>query len=253
MNYDARLKDYVPSRRRSLGGLLGIGFTALSSRLFTVKGAYAETLKPTGGSGEGPLYPDRMPLDTDNDLILINDATTPSIGEITHLTGRILDHNGTPLRNAFVEIWQCDSAGVYRHSEHEKEAGDEYDKNFQGYGRFLTDATGTYYFRTIKPVVYAFKGANRTPPIHFAVSKNGTRIFTTEMNIKGHPLNNTDFVFNRRTEAEKKTVLVDFEPIPDSQIGALSCTFDIVLGFTANDIDGNTIKGGIAPSTWNRL
>src|SRR4051794_34838383 len=65
---------------------------------------------------EGPFYPDRLPLDTDNDLIILNDSLTPSVGEITHLTGRVLDTTGSPIRNATVEIWQCDANQVYLHT-----------------------------------------------------------------------------------------------------------------------------------------
>lgn len=252
MSFRPDVRSHYSSRRKALRGAAGLSIAALSTRLFTVKGAFAEALTPTGQSGEGPLYPDKMPRDTDNDLILVNDAITPGIGEITHLSGRILDRTGTPMRNTFVEIWQCDSQGVYRHTSHEERYGENYDHNFQGYGRFLTGPSGGYYFRTIKPVIYGTNGVLRTPHIHFAVSNNGERIFTTEMNIKDHPENETDIVFKRRTEAEKKSVSMDFVPMPDSTIGELSCDFDIVLGVTANDTDGGTLKGGIGASTWNR-
>ena len=84
---------------------------------------------------EGPFYPDKLPLDTDNDLIIINDAITPAVGEITHLTGRVLDTSGSPVRNALVEIWQCDAKEVYHHTGDNAEG---LDKNFQGYGKFTT-------------------------------------------------------------------------------------------------------------------
>src|SRR5436190_23800570 len=48
-------------------------------------GAFAETFALTPAQTEGPFYPDRLPLDTDNDLITANDSITPAIGEITHL------------------------------------------------------------------------------------------------------------------------------------------------------------------------
>ncbi|HYV27675.1 MAG TPA: intradiol ring-cleavage dioxygenase, partial [Candidatus Eisenbacteria bacterium] len=59
--------------------------------LFSVPGAFAEELMRTPRQTEGPFYPDKLPLDTDNDLILVNDSITPAVGEITHLSGRILD------------------------------------------------------------------------------------------------------------------------------------------------------------------
>ena len=66
-------------------------------------GAFAEALTLTPSQTEGPLYPDNLPLDTDNDLLRINESTTPAVGEITHLGGKILDHKGDPIRNAVVE------------------------------------------------------------------------------------------------------------------------------------------------------
>ena len=81
--------------------------TAFGAAFFTTSGLFAEQLVPTARVGEGPFYPDKLPLDTDNDLLIINDSITPAVGQITHLAGRILNSSGQPIRNAFVEIWQC--------------------------------------------------------------------------------------------------------------------------------------------------
>src|SRR5438093_2846697 len=89
---------------------------AFVSMLCSVPGAFAEELVRTPRQTEGPFYPDRLPLDTDNDLIIVNDALTPAVGEITHLSERILDAQGRDLRNALVEIWQVDNNGVYLQS-----------------------------------------------------------------------------------------------------------------------------------------
>src|SRR4051812_27346436 len=105
-------------------------------------GAFAEALTLTPRQTEGPFYPDHLPLDTDNDLIIVNDSLSSAIGEITHLGGRVLDADGRPIRNAEIEIWQVDAHGVYLHS---KSAGEKRDANFQGYGRFLTGSSGEYY------------------------------------------------------------------------------------------------------------
>src|SRR4051794_28678174 len=124
---------------------------AFGTALFTTRGLFADELTRTPAQTEGPFYPDKLPLDTDNDLIVINDATTPAVGEVTHLTGRILDAKGDPIRNALVEIWQTDHDGVYLHSADQHRAKRH---DFQGFGRFLTGSDGSYYFRTIKPVQY---------------------------------------------------------------------------------------------------
>src|SRR5438045_8451197 len=97
-------------RRRFLRSLTA------GAALFAVPGAFAEELVRTPPQTEGPFYPDKLPLDTDNDLIIVNDAITPAVGEVTHLSGRLLDLNGNPLRNTLVEIWQVDNEGAYIHS-----------------------------------------------------------------------------------------------------------------------------------------
>src|SRR2546421_9754504 len=100
-----------PGRRAFLSGL------ALGAAAFTVRGAFAEELVRTPRQMEGPFYPDKLPLDTDNDLVIVNDNLTPAVGKITHLSGRILDARGNPVRNALVEIWQVDGRGVYLHTK----------------------------------------------------------------------------------------------------------------------------------------
>src|SRR5258706_14109858 len=119
---------------------------ALTTAWFTTAGAFAEELFRTPGQTEGPFYPDKLPLDTDNDLIIVNAGLTPAVGEITHLSGRVLDETGSPIRNATVEIWQCDANQVYLHTGDSDGKKDQQDRNFQGFGRFTTGSTGDYYF-----------------------------------------------------------------------------------------------------------
>ncbi|MEZ6055603.1 MAG: protocatechuate 3,4-dioxygenase, partial [Planctomycetaceae bacterium] len=185
------------------------------------------------------------PLDTDNDLLILNDSMTPSLGEITHLSGRVLSPTGEPMRNAFIEIWQVDHAGAYLHTNGSPDG--KRDSNFQGYGRFLTDVKGQYYFRTIKPVPYP----GRTPHIHVAVSQNGKRLLTTQLLIKGEPQNERDGVFRQLQDPkERESVLVDFTPIKNSRIGELAANFDIVLGVTPDETPIEKIEGGIGRPEW---
>jgi protocatechuate 3,4-dioxygenase beta subunit len=208
-------------RRLFLGGM------ALGAAAWTVPGAFAEELVRTPPQTEGPFYPDKLPLDTDNDLIVINDRLTPAVGTITHLGGRILDAKGNPVRNALVEIWQCDANGAYLHSGSGN--GDKRDGNFQGFGRFLTGSRGEYYFRTIKPVKYP----GRTPHIHFKIKRGGDELLTTQCYIKDDPANARDGVLRAiRDKRALQSVMVDFAPLPSSKIGELAANFDVVLGLT---------------------
>src|SRR5207245_9990812 len=198
--------NLLPNRRHFLRRL------SLGAALFTIPGAFAEELVRTPRQTEGPFYPDHLPLDTDNDLIIVNDGITPAVGEITDLSGRILDAKGDPIRNALVEIWQVDNHGVYLHS---RDTHAERDKNFQGFGRFLTGSSGEYYFRTIKPVLYP----GRTRHIHFAIKTKGREKWTTQCYVKGEPMNEHDGVLSGiRDPKARASVIVDFAHIAGSRI-----------------------------------
>ncbi len=153
------------------------------------------------------------------------------MGAITHLSGRILSATGAPIRNALVEIWQVDHHGVYLHKG---SAGREKrDSNFQGFGRFLTGISGEYYFRTVKPVAYP----GRTPHIHFAVKLKGREKWTTQLYVQGEPQNEKDGLILRVKDAKQRaSIIQEFAPLPESKIGELAVTFDIVMGFTPGDM-----------------
>lgn len=216
------MSRYLSHRREFLTKI-----AAGSAAFFTVPGLFAEELVRTPAQTEGPFYPDHLPLDTDNDLLIVNDGITPAVGEITHLSGRLLDGRGEPIRNATIEIWQVDGQGAYLHSGSNNR--DRRDKNFQGFGRFLTGSTGEYYFRTVKPVAYP----GRTPHIHFAVKRKGQEKFTTQCFVKGDPGNARDGILNRiRDPKARDAVIIDFAPLKESSLGELAAKFDIVLGVT---------------------
>ena len=216
----------MPNNQNRRQVVKGMAFTAMA---FATPGLLAEELTHTARQAEGPFYPDHLPLDTDNDLILVNDAITPAVGEITHLSGRILNLSGEPIRNALVEIWQSDNTGAYIHTEGRRE---QMDKNFQGFGRFLTGATGEYYFRCIKPSKYV----GRAPHIHYAILQNGNRMLTTQLYVKGDPQNEEDFLFREaKTAAAKATIVTDFTPIPGSKTGELTARWNVVIGMTPED------------------
>jgi len=207
-----------------------VGACAFTAAAFTTPGLMAEELSRTPRQTEGPFYPDRLPLDTDNDLLVLNDSMTPAVGEITHLSGKVLSASGAPVRGAVVEIWQVDAKGVYIHSRSEGRTGR--DKNFQGFGRFLTGSTGEYYFRTIKPVTYP----GRTPHIHFAINQGGRRMLTTQLYIKGEPRNERDFLYRAVDPKARELITVDFKPVEsDSRVKQLAAHFDLVIGTTPEE------------------
>lgn len=178
----------------------------------------------TPAATEGPFYPDRLPLDTDNDLVTVGPGGKRASGEIFHLMGRVTDREGTPRQGDRIEIWQCDANGIYQHS------GDSgrgtFDPNFQGFGMTTTNGEGAFRFRTITPVSYP----GRTPHIHFKVKAANGRVFTSQLYLAGHPQNKRDFLFNRLGPAQaQRAASVRQVSAPELETGAVKGMFNIVL------------------------
>lgn len=215
--------EQISSRRRFLQ------YSSFAVATLVTPGLLAEELARTPRLTEGPFYPDKLPLDTDNDLLILNDSLNMAVGEITHLSGRVLDDRGKAVAGAVVEIWQVDGQGAYLHSRGE---GDKpRDANFQGFGRFLTNRQGEYYFRTIKPVPYP----GRTPHIHFAVNQNGRRTLSTQLFIAGEKQNERDGLYRRLGKEGQKLLTCQFKSIKDSKLAELQAEFNLVIGRTPED------------------
>jgi len=83
-------------------------------------------------------------------------------GERVAIRMRVLDGTGTPLRDALLEIWQADAAGLYNSPA---ETRGEADPNFSGWGRKATDMeTGECVFETIKPGRVPFRDGRLMAP-----------------------------------------------------------------------------------------
>jgi len=208
----------VRTRRRLLQGAAALGTVGLI-------GAPARAaLLPTARQGMGPFYPDRLPLDTDNDLVRIAGRDAGALGDVSHVFGTVRDTAGRALTGAQVEIWQCDARGRYIHSADARRGGS--DDAFQGYGRTLTDADGGYRFRTIRPVPYP----GRAPHIHVLVTTPDGRRLVTQMYVAGAPENARDRLLNGvRDPAQRAALIVEFAPAPQFEADALGGRFDIVL------------------------
>ncbi|WP_192243437.1 protocatechuate 3,4-dioxygenase subunit alpha [Mesorhizobium silamurunense] len=90
---------------------------------------------------------------------MVNDQTK---GERIELRVRVLDGTGTPLKDALIEIWQADAAGLYNSPA---ELRGTADPSFLGWGRQPTDMeTGICLFRTIKPGRVPFRDRRLMAP-----------------------------------------------------------------------------------------
>jgi protocatechuate 3,4-dioxygenase alpha subunit len=110
--------------------------------------------------------------DTDLGIQMVNDKT---LGERITVSGRIFDGAGALVRDAVIEIWQADSAGLYNSPSEMRGTADP---NFTGWGRCPTRAEdGVYSFETIKPGKVPFKdGRKMAPHITFWIVARGINI-----------------------------------------------------------------------------
>ena len=75
--------------------------------------------------------------------------TGPVKGEAITITGAVHDGLGAVLKDALVEIWQADAAGLFNTPN---EGRGQADPNFTGFGRSAGDMqTGEFTFHTVKP------------------------------------------------------------------------------------------------------
>ena len=152
----------------------------------------------TPWQGEGPFYPDRIPEDTDNDLVKNGELSVEAGGKILILNGILVNLDSQPVNGVSIEIWQTDKNGVYLHSG--SFARGIMDKTFQGLGRTKTDRNGRFFFRTIVPTAYP----GRTPHIHMKLWSGGKTVLTTQLYIHNHPQNKKDFLFKRMSLIEQR-------------------------------------------------
>ena len=101
--------------------------------------------------------------------------TGPVQGQEITIRGAVYDGFGTPLRDALVEIWQADAAGLYNSPAETRGAADP---NFTGWGRSAGDmTTGEFTFETVKPGPVPFPdGRMQAPHILFWIVARGINI-----------------------------------------------------------------------------
>lgn len=165
--------------------------------------------------GIGGVYPE------DLGVAMVNAETK---GERITVRGRCIDGAGQPLRDALVEIWQADAAGLYQSATETRGTAD---LNFTGWGRKPADgATGEWVFETIKPGRVPFPdGRLQAPHITFWIVARGINLGL-----------NTRMYFSDEADANSKDPLLTRPDFPafrrDTLIGRRdgnTVTFDIVL------------------------
>ena len=206
--------------------------------LWSLQNSLSEITGPIFDAGElGPL---------DNDLIRNYAKSGDPIGERIVVHGFVVDGNGRPVPNALVEVWQANAGGRYRHKN------DTYlapiDPNFGGCGRMLTDSTGYYAFRTVKPGAYPFRNrvdSWRPAHIHFSLSGPAfAQRLITQMYFEGDPLIPHDQLL--ATIPEKAAIdrlIARLDRAAGVPLDSLAYRFDMVLRGRRQTMFENKLQG----------
>ena len=206
--------------------------------LWSLQNSLSEFTGPVFGREElGPL---------DHDLILNYAKTGEPVGERTIVHGRVLDENGRGVPNTLVEVWQANAGGRYRHKN------DTYlapiDPNFGGCGRMITDETGAYAFRTVKPGAYPFRNhvnSWRPAHIHFSLFGSGfAQRLITQMYFEGDPLIPRDSILNTIPDpAARQRLVAPLDLNASVPLDSLAYRFDIVLRGSRSTLFENKLYG----------
>ncbi len=167
-----------------------------------------------------------------NDSDLTAHGSSQPQGQAITVAGRVLDEDGSPVRDSLVEVWQCNAAGRYAHSKDNHEA--PLDPNFLGHGKFMTDHDGRYRFKTIKPGAYPWgnhENAWRPAHIHFSLFGNVyAQRLVTQMYFPDDPLFPFDPIFNGIPDGAARERLISRFSLDETVSGtSLGFVFDIVL------------------------
>lgn len=97
-------------------------------------------------------------------------------GERIRIEGTVIDGTGALVKDAIVEAWQADGAGIYAHPEDQR--FHQLAKGFRGFGRTMTDFdSGLWGFDTIKPgAVMGRDGRMMAPHINVWLAARGLNI-----------------------------------------------------------------------------
>lgn len=151
--------------------VLGAGALGLSALVCRLNNSEAITANQLG-----PFWRRGAPRMASGDSIV----RSPTPGEPVLVQAEVVDTAGQPIAGAEVDVWHASTEGFY-----ENQDPVQADMNLRG--TFMTDATGRFEFRTVKPVGYPvpvdgpvgdllrLQGRHNLRPahIHFLIAKAG--------------------------------------------------------------------------------
>ena len=157
---------------------------------------------PTASQTVGPFFHDALLHESGNVLV-----GPEAGGERVRIEGRVYDGGGQPVADALIEIWQANEHGRYNHPADQRAL--PLDPTFIGFGRCGTDATGSYWFETIRPGAVPFdRDRWQAPHVSVTVFARGLlNHLVTRLYFEDEPANATDPVLQRVPIERRGTLL----------------------------------------------
>ncbi len=155
----------------------------------------------------GPYYRPNSPVR--NNFIIPNEA-----GEPIELSGFIRHTDcTTPYKNAKIELWHCDSKGVY----------DNQSTDFRFRGTTYSDEKGFYAFKTTTPVPYGNEKSIRPAHFHLMITAEGYQPLITQLYFNGDAHIKTD-PFAAAAKAQKRIL-----DVQKTNLGVAKVQFDVSM------------------------
>jgi hydroxyquinol 1,2-dioxygenase len=147
-------------------------------------------------------------------------------GDRMFVQGRVTDLSGKPLANVPVDVWHADDDGWYDSQKPEYET-----QGPSSRGRFITDADGRFFFRTILPCSYPIptdgpvgqmildlrRHPMRPAHVHFLVNAAGHEPLVTHVFVEGDKYIDSDVVFGVKQELISKVEKRTDAKMPDGE------------------------------------
>lgn len=158
-------------------------------------------------------------------------------GESMVVSGRVVDDDLKPVKDALLYVYHTNNRGSYSSTGGNATMGDSLNPRLFGYVR--TDAAGHYQFRTIRPGPYPGDG----PPahIHYEAEAIGHRRLVTELMFEGDPRLTRD---NRRSFVQAGFAIAK---VTKDEDGVQRCVCDLVMNRKVQDSRTKEKPAGLRP------
>ena len=179
-----------------------LGASTLITLLNNVKRAEKAGQYQTESALLGPFWRKNAPV-YEAGANISHGPESKQADQLFEVTGHVRDAQGKPIEGAEVDVWQASPLGFYENQDEEQP-----DMNLRG--RFKTDATGKFSFKSVRPSGYPvpvdgpcgdllraqLRDPYRPAHVHYMISKPGYQVLITQVFADDDHRLHTDVTFS---------------------------------------------------------